>query len=60
MKSLSELIAKGDMDGAEKALRTVTRLFDKAAIHGVLHKKNAQRSISRVSKRVAAAKSAKA
>ena len=60
VKTLSEHLAKGDLVSAEKTLREVTRLFDKAAVHGVLHKKNAQRSISRVSKRVAAAKAAKA
>lgn len=35
------LIAAGDKEGAEKQLRVVSRLFDKAATKHVIHRNNA-------------------
>lgn len=46
---------KGDKDAVTVALRKATRLLDKAAVHGVLHKKTAARHISRLTKRVKSA-----
>jgi small subunit ribosomal protein S20 len=35
------LVAAGDKEGAEKQLRVVSRLFDKAATKHVIHRNNA-------------------
>lgn len=40
-RKFRELVAAGDKDAAEKQLRVASRLFDKAATKGVIHKNNA-------------------
>ncbi len=42
----------GQPDEAKAKARLATRLLDKAAVHGVMHKKTAQRTISRLNIRV--------
>ncbi len=52
-KKLLELAkAKGDKKAIDGALREATKLYDKAIVHGSLHKNNAQRHISRLTKQV--------
>lgn len=52
MKSALALAKSGKTEEAKAAARAATRLLDKAAVHGVLHKKNAQRNISRLTMRI--------
>lgn len=40
-RKFRELVAAGDKDAAEAQLRVASRLFDKAATKGVIHKNNA-------------------
>lgn len=58
IKNVKALTEKGELGAAEQALRTAAKLLDKAAIHGVIHKNNARRNISRISKKLADAKRA--
>lgn len=60
IKSALANLEKGDIEGAKKATATATKLLDKAAIHGVMHRKTASRTISRLAKRVATGPSTKA
>lgn len=48
VKKTVELITKGELDAAKTQAKATNRLFDKAAIHGILHKKTAARSVSRL------------
>ncbi len=49
----SLLAAKnGDLNAAQDAAKKATKLFDKAVVHGVLHKNNAKRRISRLQRRI--------
>ncbi len=48
IKSALELAKAGKTAEAKEKAKAATRLLDKAAIHGVLHKKTAQRNISRL------------
>lgn len=41
-----------DFDAAQELVKAASKKLDKAAIHGLVHKKNAQRRISRLAKRV--------
>lgn len=56
VKKVSTLLASGDKTAAAEQAKLATRLFDKAAIHGILHKKNAARSISRLHSKLNTAK----
>jgi small subunit ribosomal protein S20 len=58
VKKTSLLIQSGDLEGAKKQASVATRLIDKASIHGVLHKKTAARTISRLHQRVNSAATA--
>lgn len=42
----------GDKAGATELARKASSLFDKAVVHGVLHRNNARRSISRLQKAI--------
>ena len=53
VKEALALAQSGDAKGAKEATRAAVRLLDKAAVHGVLHKKTAQRQISRLDVRIA-------
>lgn len=52
VKRVVELAESGKDEAAAEQLREATKLLDKAAIHGVLHKNNARRKISRLQKKV--------
>jgi len=51
-KSLLASIEEQNMERAAEQLKVVVSAFDKAATKGVIHKKNASRRISRLSKKV--------
>jgi len=55
VKGTHAALEAGNIDEAKKLAREATRLLDKAAVHGVLHKNNVSRKISRLNKKVAAA-----
>lgn len=59
IKDALTCVEKGDKEAAKKALVVATKLLDKAAIHGLVHKNNAQRHVSRLSSRVAKMSAAK-
>ena len=48
MKKAKALAAEGQKEEAQSAVVKATSLIDKAVVHGVLHKKTAQRTISRL------------
>lgn len=48
VKKTMELASKGDKAAAAEAAKVATRLFDKAVVHGVLHKNTASRKVSRL------------
>ncbi len=50
IKSFRASVAKKDQELALTNLNRVVKAYDKAATKGVLHKKNASRSISRLTK----------
>ena len=49
-------IAEGDMEAAERQVRSAVVALDKAAKKGAIHKGNASRRKSRIMKQLAAAK----
>jgi small subunit ribosomal protein S20 len=59
VKSVREAIAKGDNAGAEKALKAATSALDSAVTKGVLHRRTASRSVSRLTVATAAKPAAK-
>ncbi len=58
IRSAVELSQAGKTAEAKEKARAATRLLDKAAVHGVMHKKTAQRTISRLNARVNSAPAA--
>lgn len=56
VKKVIQLIESGDKIAAEAQAKLATKQFDKAAIHGILHKNNAARSISRLQQKLNAVK----
>ena len=52
IKKVHQLVESGDKEGAGKQLKVATRLLDKAAVHGLVHKNNARRRISRLAHNV--------
>ena len=52
IKSALQHAEAGEAEQAKSQANLAMKLIDKAAIHGVLHKNNAQRRISRLQKRV--------
>lgn len=60
IKDAVSLAESGDAKGAKEKARVATRLLDKAAIHGLVHKKNAMRRISRLNARIKALESTRA
>jgi small subunit ribosomal protein S20 len=56
VKKTLELLSKGDVAAADAQAKATNRLFDKAAVHGILHKKTAARSVSRLYQRISQAK----
>ena len=60
LKSFGSALGGGDLTKAEGELRLVTRRLDKVAAKGTIHKNTAARKRSRLTKRLNAAKAAKA
>ena len=54
VRELREIIAKKDVATAEAKLRSVTATVQKAVTKGVLHRNNADRRISRLSRQITA------
>lgn len=52
MKAAVELAEAGKKDEAKAKAKLATKLLDKAAVHGILPKKAAQRNISRLHARL--------
>lgn len=52
IKSLNEAIETGNVDDAKKSLAETVPVIAKTASKGTIHKKNASRKISRLTKRV--------
>lgn len=52
IRSLNEAIETGSADDAKSALKTAVPVIAKTASKGTIHKKNASRKISRLTKRV--------
>jgi small subunit ribosomal protein S20 len=57
MKAVSAAIEEKDLKKAQEVLSQVTPVINKAASKGVIHKKNAARKISRLTRKVNALKS---
>ena len=55
IKSALAAAKEGDKESALKEAQAASSLLDKAAIHGVLHKNNAARRISRLYKQIGSA-----
>ena len=55
VKSVLALAGEGKSEEAKGAARQATKLIDKAAVHGIIHKNNAARKISRLQRRLNAA-----
>jgi small subunit ribosomal protein S20 len=60
VKRTRALIEGGDLEGADDALRRACQALDKAAQQGVLHRNNAARRKSRLTKALAKAREAAA
>lgn len=58
IKKVDEAVLAGSADAAKEALVTATSVIAKTASKGTIHKKNASRKISRLTKRVNAMTSA--
>lgn len=56
VKSVIKSVESKDKDNSVKALKAVTPALAKAASKGLIHKKNASRKISRLTKKVNAIK----
>lgn len=52
IKSFQTAVAKGNASGAAEAFREASRVIDKTAQHGVIHKNQAARRKSRMSARL--------
>lgn len=55
MKSALEAAKSGDKEAAKKLTTKAVSLLDKAAVHGLVHKNNAKRRISRFVKAISSA-----
>jgi small subunit ribosomal protein S20 len=54
VKQVRQAVAAGDAEAAQAALKQAVPVIDKAAGKGVLHRKNASRKVSRLSRQVSA------
>lgn len=52
LKGVLTAIEKKDQNGAKIAAKAAIRLLDKAVVHGILHKNNARRRISRIDQKI--------
>lgn len=58
IRKFDEAVASGSADAAQVALKETTKVIARTARKGTIHKKNASRKISRLTKRVKAMESA--
>lgn len=54
IRTVLETITSGDAAAAQEKAKKAASLLDKAVVHGLLHRKTAQRTLSRLDKKVAA------
>lgn len=54
IRKVEEAIASGDQKTANQALKEAQPLIQSAATHGIIHRNNASRKISRLSSRIKA------
>ena len=52
VKSVREAVAAGDQSAAQAALQAAIPAIDKAAAQGVIHRRNASRTVSRLNRLV--------
>jgi small subunit ribosomal protein S20 len=52
VKKVESAVSSGNREDANKALKEVIQALNKAALKGIIHKNNASRKISNLSKRV--------
>lgn len=52
VKKVQLAVLNKDFNAAQEALKSAVPLIDKAAAKGVIHKRNASRKVSRLSKKV--------
>jgi len=52
IKKVNHLVESGNGEQAQLAFCDAAKLIDKAAVHGLLHKNNARRKVSRLQKRI--------
>jgi small subunit ribosomal protein S20 len=52
IKAVDTAIDEKSVDGAQAALKAVIPIIDRIAVKGVLHKKNASRKVSRLTRKV--------
>ena len=48
VKKLRAVVAEGDAEGSKEALQIAIKLLDKSVTQGILHRKTASRTISRL------------
>ena len=52
VKKLRAVVAEGDAEASKEALQVAIKLLDKSVTQGILHRKTASRTISRLTKTV--------
>ena len=52
VKKLRALVAEGNAEGSKEALQVAVKLLDKSVTQGILHRRTASRTISRLTKTV--------
>jgi len=52
IKNVLEAIAQNSVEQAQAALKAAIPVIEKTAVKGAIHKKNASRNVSRLTKRV--------
>ena len=52
IRKVLDAIEQNSVDGAQEALKAAIPVIEKTAVKGAIHKKNASRNVSRLTKRV--------
>ncbi|MEJ2690982.1 MAG: 30S ribosomal protein S20 [Deltaproteobacteria bacterium] len=52
IRKINEAVAAQSVEGAQEALRSAIPVIDRAAVKGAIHKKNASRKVSRLTRKV--------
>lgn len=52
VRRINEAVAAQSVEGAQEALRSAIPVIDRAAVKGAIHKKNASRKVSRLTRKV--------